>query len=86
MGRSRNTYGDLDSLRRHWQHLKDQRLLFYLGDSYATYMQNVPGYPMMLGGPLGKRRASHNVSEPDSKQRDTIPFQVDVRSDVRRAG
>ncbi len=66
--------------------LKDQRLLFYLGDSYATYMQNVSGYPMMLGGPLGKRRASHNVSEPDSKQQDTIPFQVDVRSDVRRAG
>lgn len=34
--------------------LKDQRLLFYLGDSYRQYMQNVSGYPLMTAGPLAK--------------------------------
>lgn len=38
--------------------LKDQRLLFYLGDSYASYMQKVAGYPMMFAGPLARRRTS----------------------------
>lgn len=34
--------------------LKDQRLLYYLGDSYAAYMSKVSGYPGMFFGPLGK--------------------------------
>lgn len=38
--------------------LKDQRLLFYLGDSYASYMQKVSGYPMMFVGPLARRSKS----------------------------
>lgn len=37
--------------------LKDQRLLFYLGDSYANYMERVAGYPMMLVGPLARRKS-----------------------------
>ncbi|MFN9720775.1 MAG: methyltransferase family protein [Planctomycetota bacterium] len=37
--------------------LKDQRLLFYLGDPYARYMQQVTGYPLMLIGPLAKHAA-----------------------------
>ena len=36
--------------------LKDQRLLFYLGDSYANYMGKVTGYPMMVVGPLARRK------------------------------
>lgn len=36
--------------------LKDQRLLFYLGESYESYMQTVPGYPLIFFGPLAKRR------------------------------
>ncbi len=35
--------------------LKDQRLHYYLGDSYAEYMGRVPGYPFVAAGPLGKR-------------------------------
>ncbi|MEI7698798.1 MAG: hypothetical protein WCK86_03315 [Planctomycetia bacterium] len=34
--------------------LKDQRLLYYLGDSYAAYMSQVRGYPGLFFGPLGK--------------------------------
>ena len=35
--------------------LKDQRLLFYLGDSYRIYMEKVAGYPMITLGPLARR-------------------------------
>jgi protein-S-isoprenylcysteine O-methyltransferase Ste14 len=34
--------------------LKDQRLLYYLGESYAAYMSKVSGYPGLFFGPLGK--------------------------------
>jgi protein-S-isoprenylcysteine O-methyltransferase Ste14 len=35
--------------------LKDQRLLYYLGNSYAKYMSQVAGYPGIPAGPLGRR-------------------------------
>jgi protein-S-isoprenylcysteine O-methyltransferase Ste14 len=35
--------------------LKDQRLLYYLGQSYAEYMSRVAGYPGISAGPLGRR-------------------------------
>jgi len=38
--------------------LKDQRLLFYLGDTYREYARRVPGFPGMLVGPLAKWRAA----------------------------
>ncbi|MFO0974769.1 MAG: NnrU family protein [Planctomycetaceae bacterium] len=34
--------------------LKDQRLKFYLGDAYEKYMAKVPGYPLMIAGPLAR--------------------------------
>jgi methanethiol S-methyltransferase len=34
--------------------LKDRRLDFYLGDAYRQYASRVPGYPLMLLGPLGR--------------------------------
>ena len=34
--------------------LKDQRLYFYLGDRYREYQQQIPGYPLIGFGPLGK--------------------------------
>lgn len=34
--------------------LKDQRLLFFLGDRYRDYQSRVPGYPVMWYGPLGR--------------------------------
>jgi protein-S-isoprenylcysteine O-methyltransferase Ste14 len=34
--------------------LKDQRLLYYLGDTYRQYASRVPGYPGILFGPLAK--------------------------------
>jgi len=37
--------------------LKDQRLTFYLGDTYREYASRVPGYPGMFFGPLGKWRS-----------------------------
>jgi protein-S-isoprenylcysteine O-methyltransferase Ste14 len=35
-------------------YLKDQRLLRYIGEPYRQYMAEVPGYPGMLIGPLGR--------------------------------
>lgn len=35
--------------------LKDERLRYYLGESYAGYMSQVAGYPGMFIGPLGRR-------------------------------
>ncbi|MCA9028506.1 MAG: hypothetical protein KDA86_25070 [Planctomycetaceae bacterium] len=34
-------------------YLKDERLAFYLGESYREYQRRVPGYPGMTFGPLG---------------------------------
>lgn len=35
-------------------YLKDQRLLYYLGDRYRSYQAQVPGYPGMPIGPLAR--------------------------------
>lgn len=35
-------------------HLKDRRLLHYIGDRYRAYQSEVPGYPGLLHGPLAK--------------------------------
>lgn len=35
-------------------HLKDQRLLHYLGDRYRIYQAHVPGYPGLPFGPLAR--------------------------------
>ena len=37
-------------------YLKDERLAFYLRDSYRRYQEQVPGYPGMPWGPLARRR------------------------------
>ena len=37
--------------------LKDERLAYYLGESYRAYQQRVPGYPLMPLGPLARRRS-----------------------------
>ena len=34
--------------------LKDRRLEFFLGESYREYESEVPGYPGMIFGPLGR--------------------------------
>lgn len=36
-------------------YLKDERLAFYLGDSYRRYQAQVSGFPVVAFGPLGKR-------------------------------
>lgn len=38
--------------------LKDRRLAFYLGEPYRCYMRDVPGYPLLPSGPLGRLRDS----------------------------
>ncbi|MFO0949827.1 MAG: hypothetical protein U0835_01480 [Isosphaeraceae bacterium] len=35
-------------------HLKDRRLIHYLGATYREYQSRVPGYPLVPFGPLGK--------------------------------
>ncbi len=35
--------------------LKDERLAFYLGDSYRKYQEHVSGYPLLPWGPLARR-------------------------------
>lgn len=36
--------------------LKDERLAYYLGESYRRYQEQVAGYPLMPWGPLARRR------------------------------
>lgn len=36
--------------------LKDERLIHYLGDTYRTYQERVPGYPFLPFGPLARRQ------------------------------
>lgn len=35
-------------------YLKDQRLVYYLGDTYRAYQAQVPGYPWIAFGPWGR--------------------------------
>ena len=35
-------------------YLKDQRLVYYLGDTYSEYASRVAGYPGIVFGPFGK--------------------------------
>ncbi len=34
--------------------LKDRRLVHYLGNTYREYARRVPGYPLVMVGPLGR--------------------------------
>ena len=36
-------------------YLKDERLAYFLGDTYRRYWATVPGYPLMFWGPLAVR-------------------------------
>ncbi|MFM8475193.1 MAG: hypothetical protein ACKOEO_05285, partial [Planctomycetaceae bacterium] len=45
--------------------LKDERLRYYLGDSYAGYMAQVAGYPGMFFGPLGRRAVPRSPAAAD---------------------
>ncbi|MFM8477932.1 MAG: hypothetical protein ACKOEO_19280 [Planctomycetaceae bacterium] len=53
--------------------LKDERLRYYLGESYAGYMSQVAGYPGIFMGPLGRR----------ARQRQ--PVAAELSTDVSRA-
>ena len=37
-------------------YLKDERLAHYMGDEYRRYQEQVPGYPLVPSGPLGRRK------------------------------
>ncbi|MCE9605511.1 MAG: hypothetical protein K8U03_11505 [Planctomycetia bacterium] len=37
-------------------HLKDLRLIYYVGERYRQYQTRVPGYPGFFFGPLGRRK------------------------------
>ena len=37
-------------------HLKDERIAFYVGESYRGYQARVPGFPFVPWGPLARRR------------------------------
>ena len=39
-------------------YLKDRRLLYYVGEPYRRYLAEVPGYPGMVAGPLGRVEAA----------------------------
>ena len=37
-------------------YLKDERLAHYMGEEYRRYQEQVPGYPLVPWGPLGRRK------------------------------
>lgn len=45
-------------------HLKDRRLLYFIGEPYRRYQEQVPGYPFIPAGSLGKA-VRRNVSQMD---------------------
>jgi hypothetical protein len=45
--------------------LKDERLRYYLGESYAGYMSQVAGYPGIFIGPLGRRALQRQPAAAD---------------------
>ncbi len=66
--------------------LKDQRLLFYLGESYAEYMRSVPGYPLMRFGPLAKsRRPMANSRRPMDGGSQSQPTSLAPHCTIRNA-
>lgn len=44
-------------------YLKDERLAFYMGQTYRNYQSRVIGYPGVFFGPLGKRAADLSTAE-----------------------
>ena len=50
-------------------HLKDRRLLYYIGEPYRQYQERVAGYPFIPAGPLGKvaRRNVIQIEFPGAK-------------------
>lgn len=40
-------------------YLKDERVAYFLGEAYRTYQEQVPGYPLIPFGPLGRRKLRH---------------------------
>ena len=57
-------------------YLKDQRLVYYLGDAYREYASRVPGYPGISFGPLGKWR----MQSAAPSEADVIIEQVQTRA------
>jgi methanethiol S-methyltransferase len=66
--------------------LKDRRLLHYMGGRYRTYMEQVPGYPLVFWGPLARLTPAPVVvqsggkalaDEPLQLGRDPVPTQVE---------
>lgn len=53
--------------------LKDERLAFYLGDVYRAYQTQVPGYPWVGFGPLGRMTGKPAEVESISPAGDIIP-------------
>jgi methanethiol S-methyltransferase len=44
-------------------YLKDRRMVHYLGTPYRQYQAEVPGYPLMWVGPLGRQRQPELAEE-----------------------
>lgn len=53
--------------------LKDRRMLDALGERYRAYMAEVPGYPLVPWGPLGKVRRAHERSKTRDRRVGTAP-------------
>ena len=47
--------------------LKDERLAFYMGNTYRAYQEQVPGYPFFWFGPLARRKAPPATVKKDAE-------------------
>ncbi|MCA9051149.1 MAG: hypothetical protein KDA89_20575 [Planctomycetaceae bacterium] len=69
--------------------LKDQRLEFYLGESYDQYRQQVPGFPFFPGSLLGRRPATSTDLDPETEtdaDADSHINSAPSSAAIRRAG
>ena len=62
--------------------LKDRRLQYFIGQPYKEYQQRVPGYPLMIAGPLGRHptqtNASQHIDDPGTKIQSPDPKSIQL--------
>jgi protein-S-isoprenylcysteine O-methyltransferase Ste14 len=60
-------------------YLKDQRLKNYLGVRYRAYQAQVPGYPGLVSGPLGRVSWDRNGARNERKRGGLLAARVDTQ-------
>jgi hypothetical protein len=64
-------------------YLKDERLAFYVGESYRRYQEQVVGYPLLYFGPLGRRKCLDTTTADRRFPAEEAPTQLNGDAETR---